>query len=172
MKQINQSACSSSSSLLSHQQRKQLPLKWSLKTWKFASIRGRVSFGERRGVSGEAGRGGQVCLAVPARFSFLVTFATPRLIIELSGRSARQEPRIYLVPPYALPALASISGELKSCFTDAIHGGRCSLITAALHVLLGTDCKARHPPTPHPPIQLHLGVSGIQRCWNQQADAD
>lgn len=29
----------------------------------------------------EAGRGGQVCLAVLERFSFLVTFATPQLII-------------------------------------------------------------------------------------------
>lgn len=50
--------------------------------------------------------------------------------------------------------LASISGELKSCFTDGIHGGRCSLITAALHVLLGTDCKARHPPTHHHPTSI------------------
>ena len=111
--------------------------------------------------AGEAGRGGQVCLAVPARFSFPATFATPRLIMALGGRSARQEPRMHLVPPYALPTLASISGELKSCFTDAIHGGRCSLITAALHVLLGTDCKARHPPTPHPPHPAPFG--GV---WN------
>lgn len=70
----------------------------------------------------------------------------------------------YLVPPSALPALASISGELKSCFTDAIHGGRCSLITAALHVLLRTDCKARHPPAQHhpSPIWRCLGYSVVE----------
>lgn len=54
----------------------------------------------------------------------------------------------------ALPGLASISGELKSCFMDRIHGGHCSLITAALHVLLGTDCKARQHPTQHPPSPI------------------
>lgn len=47
--------------------------------------------------------------------------------------------------PLHLPVLVSISGELRSCFMDGIHGGRCFLITAALHVLLGTDCTARHP---------------------------
>jgi len=57
----------------------------------------------------------------------------------------------YFTPPSAFPTLASISEELKSCFMDRIHGGRFSLITAALHVLLGPDCKARHPPTQHPP---------------------
>ena len=66
----------------------------------------------------------------------------------------------YLVPPSALPVLASISGELKSCFTDGIHGGRRSLITAALRVLLGTDCEARHLTTPSATPALFGGV------WN------
>lgn len=60
----------------------------------------------------------------------------------------------YPVPPSTLPVLASISGELKSYFMDGIHGGRCFLITTALHVLLGTDCKARHPPTQHHPSPI------------------
>lgn len=67
------------------------------------------------------------------------------------GRSLK-----YLAPPSALPPSASISGELKFCFTDAIHGGHCSLITA-LRVLPGTDCKASHPATQH-----HLGP--MWRC--------
>lgn len=37
---------------------------------------------------------------------------------------------------------------------DGIHGGRCSLITAALHVLLGTDCEARDPPTQRHPVPI------------------
>lgn len=70
-----------------------------------------------------------------------------------------------------LPALASISGELKSCFMDGIHGGCGFLITADLHVLLGTDCTARLPPTwcQSVPIRGCLEGGVVQ---NQQADAD
>lgn len=74
--------------------------------------------------------------------------------------------------PSAFPTLALISEELKFFFMDGIHGGHIFLITTALHVLLGTDCKARHPPSQQQPSQTCLGVSGIQRCSNQQADAD
>lgn len=54
---------------------------------------------------------------------------------------------------------------------DRIHGGCGFLITADLHVLLGTDCTARHPPTwcQSIPIWGCLEGSVVQ---NQQADAD
>lgn len=54
---------------------------------------------------------------------------------------------------------------------DGIHGGRGFLITADLHVLLGTDCTARRPPTrcQSVPIRGCLEGSVVQ---NQQADAD
>lgn len=54
---------------------------------------------------------------------------------------------------------------------DGTHRGCGFLITADLHVLLGTDCTARHPPTrcQSVPIRGCLEGSGVQ---NQQADAD
>lgn len=56
--------------------------------------------------------------------------------------------------PLHLPLLASISEELQSCFSGGIHGGCCFLITAAHHVLLGTDCAARHRPSRHRRIPI------------------
>lgn len=59
---------------------------------------------------------------------------------------------------------------------DGIHGGRCSLITAALHVLLGTDCTARHPPPQHQTIPiwgcLEYSVVKISRQMQISHSAD
>lgn len=68
--------------------------------------------------------------------------------------------------------LASISGELRSRFTGGMHVGRRCLITGALHVLLGTDCKERRPTSPRRAPPKLFVLSGKQRCEKQQAPKD
>lgn len=135
---------------------------------KFASIR--VGFpSENR----ERWAGGSCC-AAEAQFPSYLCYTSANHLTQRSVQPAGASNTSPL-PPH-LPVLASISGELKSCFMDGIHGGRCSLITAALHVLLGTDCTARHPPTQHQTIPiwgcLEYSVVKISRQMQISHSAD
>lgn len=62
----------------------------------------------------------------------------PTVIFLLSSPPTLKEPLI----PCLSPAMASISGELKSHSLDEIHRGWWSLITQVLCMLLWNDCKA------------------------------
>lgn len=90
---------------------------------------------------------GVSCCAAKAQFPTCLCYTSAnhptQQSVQPAGASKTSPLTLHLL------VLASISGELKSCSMDEIHGGHCSLITAPLHVLLGTDCTARHPPTRH-----------------------
>lgn len=99
----------------------------------------------RVGFPSESGEtwAGVSCCAAKHQFPSYLCYTSANHLTQRSVQAAGASNTLPL--PLHLPVLVSISGELKSCFMDGIHGGRCFLITAALHVLLGTDCTARHP---------------------------
>lgn len=117
---------------------------------------------------------GGSCCAAEAQFPSYLCYTSANHLTQWSVLLAGA-PNTLPLPPL-LPVLASISGELKSCFMDGIHGGRCSLITAALHVLLGTDCTARHSPPQHQTIPiwgcLEYSVVKISRQMQISHSAD
>lgn len=117
---------------------------------------------------------GGSCCAAEAQFPSYLCYTSANHLTQWLVLLAGAPNTLPLLP--LLPVLASISGELKSCFMDGIHGGRCSLITAALHVLLGTDCTARHPPPQHQTIPiwgcLEYSVVKISRQMQISHSAD
>lgn len=141
MKQINQTACLCFlPPFISHlppaSRVNSFGVRGAKKT-RLASIR--VGFPSQ---SGETWAGVSCC-AAKHQFPSYLCYTSANHLTQRSVRAAGASNTLPL--PLHLPVLVSISGELRSFFTDGIHGGRCFLITAALHVLLGTDCTARHP---------------------------
>lgn len=141
MKQINQTACLCFlPPFISH-----LPPASRVNSF---GIRGAKKTGLasiRVGFPSESGEtwAGVSCCAAKHQFPSYLCYTSANHLTQRLVQAAGASNTLPL--PLHLPVLVSISGELRSCFMDGIHGGRSFLITAALHVLLGTDCTARHP---------------------------